>query len=126
MAGGHPKPTRPPDTPSPPLMNLGGINVLTPATPGDAKGLLKTAIRGNNPGFFLEAGGRGGEQGEVPDGEHLVPFGKAHIARPGKDLTIVAIGSMLKPAFQAAKELASAGSDAEVIHPRTLAPCHDE
>jgi acetoin:2,6-dichlorophenolindophenol oxidoreductase subunit beta len=110
------------DTAYPPLMNLGGINVLTPATPGDAKGLLKTAIRGNNPSFFMEAGGRGGEQGEVPEGEHLVPFGKASIARAGKDLTIVAIGSMLKPALQAAKELAASGVDAEVIDPRTLVP----
>jgi acetoin:2,6-dichlorophenolindophenol oxidoreductase subunit beta len=110
------------DTAYPPLMNLGGINVLTPATPADAKGLLKSAIRGSNPSFFMEAGGRGGEQGEVPEGEHLVPFGKAHIARPGKDVTIVAIGSMLKPALQAAKELAAAGVDAEVLDPRTLVP----
>ncbi len=75
------------DTAYPPVMNLGGINVLTPATPGDAKGLLKTAIRGNNPSFFMEAGGRGGEQGEVPEGEHLVPFGKAHHCprRQGRD-----------------------------------------
>jgi pyruvate/2-oxoglutarate/acetoin dehydrogenase E1 component len=110
------------DTAYPPLLNLGGLNVLTPATPGDAKGLLKTAIRGNNPSFFMEAGGRGGEQGEVPEGEHLVPFGKATIARSGKDVTIVAIGSMLKPALQAAKELAAAGVDAEVLDPRTLVP----
>lgn len=114
------------DTAYPPLMNLGGINVLTPATPGDAKGLLKSAIRGNNPSFFMEAGGRGGEQGEVPDGEHLVPLGKANIARAGKDLTIVAIGSMLKPALQAAKELSAAGLDAEVIDPRTLVPFDDD
>jgi pyruvate/2-oxoglutarate/acetoin dehydrogenase E1 component len=110
------------DTAYPPLLNLGGINVLTPATPADAKGLLKTAIRGNNPTFFMEAGGRGGEQGEVPEGEHLVPFGRANIARPGKDVTIVAIGSMLKPALAAAKALASDGIDAEVIDPRTLVP----
>ncbi len=113
------------DTAYPPLLNLGGINVLTPATPADAKGLLKTAIRGNNPSFFMEAGGRGGEQGEVPEGEYLVPFGKATIARAGKDLTIVAIGSMLKPALQAAKELAASGVDAEVIDPRTLVPFDD-
>jgi pyruvate dehydrogenase E1 component beta subunit len=110
------------DTAYPPLMNLGGINVLTPATPADAKGLLKTAIRGNNPTFFMEAGGRGGEQGEVPDGEHLVPFGKARVARTGKDVTIVAIGSMVKPAVQAADALAKSDIDAEVIDPRTLVP----
>jgi pyruvate dehydrogenase E1 component beta subunit len=110
------------DSGYPALMNLGGLNVLTPATPADAKGLLKTAIRGNNPSFFMEAGGRGGEQGEVPDGEHLVPFGKAVIARAGKDLTLLAIGSMYKPAMEAAKTLAAAGIDAEVIDPRTLVP----
>jgi len=110
------------DTAYPPLLNLGGINVLTPATPADAKGLLKTAIRGNNPTFFMEAGGRGGEQGEVPEGEYLVPFGKANIVRTGKDLTLVAIGSMLKPALAAAKALASEGIDTEVIDPRTLVP----
>jgi pyruvate dehydrogenase E1 component beta subunit len=113
------------DTAYPPLLNLGGINVLTPATPADAKGLLKTAIRGNNPTFFMEAGGRGGEQGEVPDGEHFVPLGKANVARAGKDVTIVAIGSMLKPALAAAKALSSAGIDAEVIDPRTLVPFDD-
>jgi pyruvate dehydrogenase E1 component beta subunit len=110
------------DTAYPPLLNLGGLYVATPATPADAKGLLKTAIRGNNPTFFMEAGGRGGEQGEVPDGDVLVPFGKAAIARAGKDITIVAIGSMLKPALQAAKKLADYGVDAEVIDPRTLMP----
>jgi pyruvate/2-oxoglutarate/acetoin dehydrogenase E1 component len=110
------------DTAYPPLLNLGGINVLTPATPADAKGLLKTAIRGSNPTFFMEAGGRGGEQGEVPEGEHLVPFGKANVVRPGKDVTIVAIGSMLKPALAAAKTLASDGIDTEIIDPRTLVP----
>ncbi len=73
----------------------------------------------------MEAGGRGGEQGEVPEGEHLVPFGKANIARAGKDVTIVAIGSMLKPAMLAAKELAANGVDAEVLDPRTLVPFDD-
>ena len=110
------------DTAYPPLLNLGGINVATPATPADAKGLLKTAIRGNNPTFFMEAGGRGGEQGEVPEGEHLVPFGKASVSREGRDLTLVAIGSMLKPALAAAKVLAAEGIEAEVIDPRTLVP----
>lgn len=110
------------DTAIPPLLNLGGVNVLTPATPYDAKGLLKTAIRGNNPTFFMEAGGRGGEQGDVPEGEVLVPFGKANIVKAGKDLTLIAIGSMLKPAMEAAKALTAAGVDVEVIDPRTLVP----
>jgi len=114
------------DTPHPVLMNLGGLNVLVPATPADAKGLLKQAIRGNNPTFFLEASGRGGDSGEVPDGDFTVPFGKAAIAREGTDVTIVAIGSMLKPALSAAEKLHSSGIDAEVIDPRTLVPLDEE
>lgn len=110
------------DSGYPVLVNLGGVNVVMPATPADAKGLLKTAIRGNNPTFFMEAIGRGGEQGEVPDGDHTVPFGKAATVREGKDVTIIAIGSMLKPTLEAAKKLEAAGIDAEVIDPRTLVP----
>ena len=110
------------DTAYPVLMNLGGINVLTPASPYDAKGLLKTAIRGNNPSFFMEAGGRGGEQGEVPEGEVLVPLGKATILKSGRDLTLVAIGSMVKLALRASKTLTALGIDVEVIDPRTLVP----
>lgn len=114
------------DTPHPLLMNLGGVNVLVPATPADAKGLLKQAIRGQNPTFFLEASGRGGDSGEVPDGEYTVPFGKAAVARAGADVTIVAIGSMLKPALGAAEKLDAAGIHAEVIDPRTLVPLDEQ
>jgi pyruvate dehydrogenase E1 component beta subunit len=114
------------DTPHPLLMNLGGLNVLVPATPADAKGLLKQAIRGKNPSFFLEASGRGGDSGEVPDGDYTVPFGKAAISRAGADITVVAIGSMLKPVLSAAEKLQSAGISAEVIDPRTLVPLDDE
>ncbi len=110
------------DTPYPLFMNLGGLNVAVPSTPADAKGLIKTAIRGDNPTVFLEAGGRGGEMGEVPDGDHLVPFGKAAVYREGADVTIVAIGAMVKVALTAAKRLAEEGIDAEVIDPRTLVP----
>ena len=114
------------DTPHPLLMNLGGVNVLVPATPADAKGLLKQALRGHNPSFFLEASGRGGDSGEVQDGDFIVPFGKAATARNGADVTIVAIGSMLKPVLAAAEKLQSVGIDAEVIDPRTLVPLDDE
>lgn len=110
------------DTGYPALANLGGLNVLMPATPADAKGLLKTAIRGNNPSFFLEAIGRGGEMGEVPAGDYTVPFGKAAIAREGKDISIIALGSMLKPALGAAQLLAKEQFGAEVIDPRTFVP----
>ena len=110
------------DTPYPALMNLGGINVVVPSTPADAKGLMKTSIRNDNPVFFLEAGGRGGERGEVPDGEHLVPLGEAAIRREGKDVSLVSVGAMMKPTLQAAKTLAADGVDAEVIDCRTLVP----
>jgi len=108
------------------LMNLGGIQVAVPTNSADAKGLFKTAIRGATPTFFLEAAGRGGEMGEVPDGEHLVPFGRATVAREGTDVTVVAIGRMLKPTLRAAKALAGDGISAEVIDPRTLVPFDEE
>lgn len=114
------------DTPHPLLMNLGGINVLVPATPADAKGLLKHAIRGRNPSFFLEASGRGGDSGEVPDTEYTIPFGKASVPRPGSDLTVIAIGSMLKVALSAADKLQAKGISAEVIDPRTLVPLDEQ
>ena len=114
------------DTPYPALMNLGGVNVVVPSTPADAKGLMKTSIRGNNPTFYLEAGGRGGERGEVPDGEHLVPFGKAAVRRQGKDITLVSVGAMMKPTLSAARNLESDGIDAEVIDCRTLVPLDTE
>ncbi len=110
------------DSAYPVLMNLGGINVLTPSTAADAKGLLKTAIRGRNPSFFLEPSGRGGDQGEVPDGEHLVPLGSASVRRAGDDVTLVAVGRMVRPALASAESLAGQGISVEVIDPRTLVP----
>jgi acetoin:2,6-dichlorophenolindophenol oxidoreductase subunit beta len=114
------------DSGYPVLVNLGGVNVVIPATPADAKGLLKTAIRGSNPTFFMEAGGRGGEMGEVPDGDYTIPFGKASTVREGKDVTIIAFGSMLKPAVEAAKQLASAGIEVELVDPRTIVPLDED
>jgi pyruvate dehydrogenase E1 component beta subunit len=110
------------DTPYPMLMNLGGVNVADPTTPADAKGLVKTAIRSNNPSFILEPNGRGAEQGEVPDGEHLVPFGKAAVRREGDAATVVAIGRMMRPALAAAAALEDEQVSVEVIDPRTLVP----
>ena len=110
------------DTPYPVLMNLGGINVLTPATPADAKGLLKSAIRGENPSFFLEPSGRGGDQGEIPEGDHLTPFGVASMLREGRDATVVAIGRMVKPTLASARVLEEQGVNIDVIDPRTLVP----
>src|SRR5580692_1917010 len=114
------------DTPHSLLMNLGGLNVAVPATPADAKGLLKTAIRGRNPTFFMEASGQGGTSGEVPEGDYTVPFGKAAIVREGRDVSIIAIGTMLRPALAAAKQLEEQGVSAEVIDPRTLVPFDEE
>jgi acetoin:2,6-dichlorophenolindophenol oxidoreductase subunit beta len=114
------------DSPHPVLMNLGGIRVAVPATPADAKGLLKSAIRDMNPTFFLEASGRGGDSGEVPDADYTTPFGKANIVRSGEDITLIAIGTMVKPALAAAKRLADGGISAEVIDPRTLVPLDDD
>jgi pyruvate dehydrogenase E1 component beta subunit len=114
------------DTPHSLLMNLGGVNVAVPATPADAKGLLKTAIRGRNPTFFMEASGQGGTSGEVPEGDHTVPFGKAFVAREGSDVTLIAIGTMLRAALAAAKQLEDQGISAEVIDPRTLVPFDED
>jgi acetoin:2,6-dichlorophenolindophenol oxidoreductase subunit beta len=114
------------DTSYPVIMNLGGINVAVPATPADAKGLVKTAIRSPNPCFVFEPNGRGGELGEVPGGEHLVPFGKAAVRRDGGDVTVVAIGRMLRPALAAAATLAEEGVGAEVLDPRTLVPLDED
>jgi pyruvate dehydrogenase E1 component beta subunit len=110
------------DAPHPLLMNLGGVNVVVPASPADAKGLLKTVLRGSNPCFFLEAGGRGAETAEVPDGDYTIPLGKVSVLRKGRDITIVAVGTMVKHAVAAAAELEDKGVDAEVVDVRTLVP----
>ncbi|MCZ7564677.1 MAG: pyruvate dehydrogenase complex E1 component subunit beta [Burkholderiales bacterium] len=110
------------DVPYPMLMNLGGIKVAVPSTPADAKGMLKSAIRDDSPVVFLQPARRGGEQGEVPDGDVLVPLGRADVKRAGTDVTVVAIGAMVRHALRAADHLAKSGMDAEVIDPRTLFP----
>lgn len=114
------------DAPYPALMNLGGIKVVIPTTPADAKGLLKAAIRDDNPVVFLQPARRGGEQSDIPDGEHLVPLGVADIKRPGQHVTLVGIGSMMRPALRAAEDLAKEGISVEVIDPRTLYPLDRE
>jgi acetoin:2,6-dichlorophenolindophenol oxidoreductase subunit beta len=122
MGGGTSTAAQHSDTPYPALMNLGGINVVVPATPADAKGLMKTALRAQQPTVYLTPRTRGGTMGEVPDGEHLVPFGKATIHRPGKDVTLVAIGATVAHALAAAEMAAKEGIDVEVLDPRTLVP----
>ena len=111
------------DTPYPQLMNLGGINVVVPSSPSDAKGLLKASIRNDNPTFFLQAGGRGGEMGDVPDEDYVTPLGQAEVKRAGTQATIVAIGAMVRPALRAAETLAKqSGLSIEVVDPRSLVP----
>jgi pyruvate dehydrogenase E1 component beta subunit len=109
------------DAMHPMLMNL-GLKVVLPSTPADAKGLLKAAIRDDDPVVFLQSAGRGGDLGDVPDGDHLVAIGSADIKRPGRDVTIVAIGSAVRHALAAATTLAESGIEAEVVDPRTVLP----
>jgi len=99
-----------------------GLKVVTPATPADAKGLLKSAIRDNNPVVFIEGEMLYNQKGEVPEGEHLVPLGVADIKREGTDVTLVAHSKMVAVALKAAEELAKDGISAEVVDPRTLRP----
>ena len=97
-----------------------------PATPEDAKGLLKSAIRDDNPVLFLEDKMIYNQIGPLPAEDYVVPLGKARIHRQGKDVTIICTSSMLHPALEAAERLAAGGVQAEVIDPRTLAPLDDD
>jgi pyruvate/2-oxoglutarate/acetoin dehydrogenase E1 component len=99
-----------------------GLKVVTPATPADAKGLLKTSIRDNNPVVFIESEVLYGTRGEVPDGEHLIPLGLADLKRPGRDVTVIAHSKMLLVALDAAADLVKEGIEVEVVDPRTLRP----
>lgn len=100
-----------------------GFKVVMPATPADAKGLLKTAIRDNNPIVFMENAAIYGQKGEVPDDpDFTVPFGEAAVRRSGKDVTIVAYSNMVVKALRAAEALEADGIDVEIIDLRTLVP----
>ncbi len=104
------------------LMHQPGIRLAVPSTPDDAKGLLKTAIRSDDPVVFLEHKLLYGVKGEVPDGEHLTSFGRARVRRSGDALTIVAWQDMLRRVLAAAERLAADGIEVEVIDPVTLNP----
>jgi len=105
------------------FLHVPGLLVAAPATPADAKGLLTSAIRDENPVVFIEHESLYGVRGEVPEGEHLVHFGRARVAREGDDVTIVGISRMAQTAERAAETLAAEhGVQAEVIDPRTLRP----
>ncbi|MBM3453368.1 MAG: pyruvate dehydrogenase complex E1 component subunit beta [Bacteroidetes bacterium] len=99
-----------------------GLKVVTPSTPADAKGLLKAAIRDNDPVVFLESEKMYGDKGDVPDGEYIIPIGVADIKRKGSDITIVSFGKIIKVVHEAAEILQKEGISAEIIDLRTVRP----
>lgn len=104
------------------FMNVAGLKIVLPSTPYDMKGLMKSAIRDNNPVIAFESGRLGPMEGEVPEDDYTIPLGKADIKREGSDVTIVAIAWLVHEALAAADLLAQEGISAEVIDPRSLVP----
>ncbi len=103
-------------------MHLAGLKIILPSTPADAKGLLKSAIRDNNPVVSFECSRLATATGPVPDGDHLVPIGVAEVKRAGRDVTIVGLAYYVPEALAVAEELARDGISIEVVDPRTLVP----
>jgi pyruvate/2-oxoglutarate/acetoin dehydrogenase E1 component len=103
-----------------------GLKVVMPATPYDVKGLLKTAIRDDNPVLFVENKALYGLKGEIPEEEYLVPIGQADVKRPGRDVTVVATSRMVHQSLEAAQTLAKEGIEAEVIDLMTISPLDQE
>jgi pyruvate dehydrogenase E1 component beta subunit len=109
------------------FLNVPGLKIVTPSTPADAYGLLRTAVRGEDPVIFHEPKMLYAERGPVPDDlDFAVPFGQANVLREGQDVTIIAVGILVKHAFAAAGQLAADGINVEVIDPRTLVPLDKE
>jgi pyruvate dehydrogenase E1 component beta subunit len=102
--------------------NTPGLKVIVPSNPYDAKGLLKSAIRDNDPVIFMESEQMYGDKGEVPEEEYLIPIGKADIKRAGTDVTLVSFGKIIKTCFAAAEELEKDGVSCEIIDLRTIRP----
>jgi pyruvate dehydrogenase E1 component beta subunit len=102
--------------------NCPGLKVVVPSNPADAKGLLKSAIRDNDPVIFMESEQMYGDKGEVPEGEYLIPLGIADVKRKGTDVTIVSFGKIIKEAYKAADVLAKEGIECEIIDLRTIRP----
>ena len=102
--------------------NTPGLKVIVPSNPADAKGLLKSAIRDDDPVIFMESEQMYGDKGEVPEGEYLIPIGVADIKREGTDVTIVSFGKIIKEAYTAADELEKDGISCEIIDLRTVRP----
>jgi pyruvate dehydrogenase E1 component beta subunit len=99
---------------------------VVPSNPYDAKGLLKSAIRDDDPVIFMESEQMYGDKGEVPEGEYLIPLGVADIKRQGSDVTVVSFGKIIKEAFKAAEELDKEGISCEIIDLRTIRPMDHE
>ena len=108
------------------FMHVPGLQVVVPSTPGDAKGLLKSAIRSPDPVLFFEYKRIYTSRGEVPDGDHTIPLGQAKICREGEDATVVAIGPMVQKSLEAAVLLEDDGYDVEVVDARSLSPMDTE
>jgi pyruvate dehydrogenase E1 component beta subunit len=103
-----------------------GLKLVMPSVPSDAKGLLKSAIRDDNPVVFIESETLYSVSGEVPPGDHTIPLGRGDVKRQGKDCTIVAWSKMVHTSLEAAKQLAADGIEVEIVDPRTLRPLDDE
>ena len=99
-----------------------GLQVVVPSTPAEGKGLLKTAIRNDNPVLFFEHKKLMAMTGEVPEEDYTIPFGKARVVREGRDVSVIVYGIMVSRALEAAEKLAAEGIDAEIIDLRTLSP----
>ena len=110
------------DTPHALFAHMPGLKVAVPSGPRDAKGLLKTAVRDDDPVLFLESMALAATKEELPDEEELIPFGSANLLREGDDLTIVALGSAVPPALTAADALRDEGVSVQVLDPRTIVP----
>src|SRR2546422_10232840 len=108
------------------LAHIPGLKVVAPATPADAKGLLKAAIRDDNPVIVLEGEMLYNTKGDVPEGEHVVPIGKADVKRAGTDVTLICHSKTVVPALKAAEQLQEQGVSAEVVDLRSLRPMDEE
>ncbi|MGB5941730.1 MAG: pyruvate dehydrogenase complex E1 component subunit beta [Leeuwenhoekiella sp.] len=106
--------------------NTPGLKVIVPSNPADCKGLLKSAIRDDDPVIFMESEQMYGDKGEVPEGEYLIPIGVADIKREGTDVTIVSFGKIIKEAYKAAEKLEEEGISCEIIDLRTVRPMDHE
>lgn len=108
------------------FLSVAGLKLVVPSNPSDMKGLLKSAIRDDNPVIVFEHGALGGHREEIPTGEHLVPLGKAAVKRVGENVTVVAIGAMVPRALKVADRLAKENISVEVVDPRTLIPLDED